>query len=100
MEKILSNLNANSVATQLNGSAGEIRIFANLAIKSNAPAITSVSTRNSSCQNVKVQEYVPQEEITMETANRECWAAQFAEITNKIIKDFDRISVILNYSLL
>ena len=50
--QILSSSNVNFVVQSPNGSAGEILIFANHAIKNNATVITYLESREISCQNV------------------------------------------------
>lgn len=100
MERTSLSLNANSAATRLNGFAGVTLTFVSHAIKSNVRVTMSANTRKSSCQNVKVLESARQEGITMVMGNRGCWDVQFAVIIKKTIKDFDRLSLILNKSLL
>lgn len=53
MALILSNSNANFAVQSLNGSAGEILIFASLVIKSSVLAIIFLGKRKKSCHNAQ-----------------------------------------------
>jgi hypothetical protein len=89
MVKTLLNLNASSVAVLLNGFAGAILIFVNLAIRGSATEIMSANTQNSSCLNVAVLEFVRLVGTIRGTDRRKCLAVLFAGTTRKIINNFD-----------
>ena len=58
MEKIILNLNADSVVQLHNGFVGVQLIFANLAIKNNAKVKNLTKRKRKTCLNVKVKNIV------------------------------------------
>lgn len=86
MERTLSNLNVNSAALLLNGSAGEQLISVILVTNVNAKAIMSARRSQASCLNVKVEVSAHSELISIHQMELSTlWVVQFAE-TLKITK--------------
>jgi hypothetical protein len=83
------NLNANSAALFLNGSAGAIRTFANLVTKNKSMATMFLGKQRVNCQSALVLNYVPLNASILIMVKNSLLDVQYAEMKLQIRGTFE-----------